>query len=234
VCFRCDARGDAIAFVQRVDGLSFREAASRLGADLSPRNVMLRRSAPVRNAVRRFAHSRPIDTAVLAAAVELYSNRLLADETALRYLAARGFGRELLERERIGFAAGGELVPYLAWRGLGPRRARRAGLLDADGREVMQGRIVFPEVREGSPVWLIGRLLETVSEEVPRYLGLSGGKPLLGWDGASLDFRGACVVEGPTDWLTLRMWAFRVWRSAGPVPARQRSKRSSAGNASTW
>src|SRR5207302_6469918 len=105
MCFRCDARGDAIAFVQRVDGLSFREAASRLGADLSPRNVTLGRSAPVRNAVRRFAHSRPIDTEVLAAAVELYANRLMADETALRYLAARGFGRELLERERIGFAA---------------------------------------------------------------------------------------------------------------------------------
>ena len=41
VCFRCDARGDAIAFVQRVDGLSFREAASRLGADLSGRQVTL-------------------------------------------------------------------------------------------------------------------------------------------------------------------------------------------------
>src|ERR671938_676618 len=70
----------------------------------------------------------------------------------------------------------------------------------------MQGRIVFPEVRRGRPVWLIGRLLETASDEVPRYLGLPGSKPLLGWDGASLDFRGACVVEGPTDWLALRMW----------------------------
>ena len=29
---------------------------------------------------------------------------------------------------------------------------------------------------------------------------------MLGWEGASLDFRGACVVEGPTDWLALRMW----------------------------
>jgi hypothetical protein len=31
VCFRCDARGDAIAFVQRIGGLSFREAVARLG-----------------------------------------------------------------------------------------------------------------------------------------------------------------------------------------------------------
>jgi DNA primase len=130
----------------------------------------------------------------------------MADAAALAHMAARGFGRKLLERERIGFAAGGELVSYLAWRGLAPQRARRAGLLDADGRETMQGRLVFPEVRQGRPVWLIGRLLETASDEVPRYLGLPGNKPLLGWDGASADFRGACVVEGPTDWLALRMW----------------------------
>ena len=32
VCFRCDARGDAIAFVQRIENISFREAASRLGS----------------------------------------------------------------------------------------------------------------------------------------------------------------------------------------------------------
>jgi DNA primase len=70
----------------------------------------------------------------------------------------------------------------------------------------MQGRIVFPEVRQGRPVWLIGRLLETASDEVPRYLGLAGNKPLLGWDRAGVDFHGACVVEGPTDWLALRMW----------------------------
>jgi DNA primase len=70
----------------------------------------------------------------------------------------------------------------------------------------MEGRIVFPELRHGKPVWLIGRLLETSTADAPRYLGLSGAKPLLGWGWASLDMRGACVVEGPTDWLALRMW----------------------------
>jgi DNA primase len=206
VCFRCDARGDAIAFVQRIDGVSFREAAARLGGDLSAGPVVVELSGRRRAAVGRHAAARPVDTEVLAAAVELYANRLMADETALDYLASRGFGGELLERERIGYAAGGELLPYLVWRGIAPQRARRIGLLDANGQEVMQGRIVFPELRHGRPVWLIGRLLETASDEVPRYLGLPGGKPLLGWDAAGLDLRGACLVEGPTDWLALRMW----------------------------
>src|SRR5947209_11400967 len=125
VCFRCDARGDAIAFVQRIDGISFREAAVLLGGDLSTSPAVARRPRTLRAAVRSHAAARPVDTEVLAAAVELYTNRLMADEAALGYLAARGFGRELLERERIGFAAGAELVSYLAWRGLAPQRAHR-------------------------------------------------------------------------------------------------------------
>ena len=146
-----------------------------------------------------------MDTEVLAAALELYSNRLMTDARALDYLQGRGFGRALLERERIGFVTGGELVPYLTWRGVSRQRARRAGLLDVHGREVMEGRIVFPELRHGKPVWLIGRLLET-DAEAPRYLGLSGAKPLLGLEWASLNLHGACLVEGPADWLALRMW----------------------------
>jgi DNA primase len=145
-CFRCDARGDAIAFVQRMESISFREAASRLGGALTPGPVALTRR---RLKTARHRAVRPIDTDVLAAAVELYSNRLMAEPCALSYMAGRGFGRELLEQEHIGFAVGGELVPYLAWRGVSSHRARHAGLLDADGREVMEGRIVFPELRLG-------------------------------------------------------------------------------------
>jgi DNA primase len=205
ICFRCDARGDAIGFIQQIEGVSFRDAAARLGAGSVGAASLRTTPAPHRSAAVRRARLRPIDTEVLAAALELYANRLMADQQALDYLASRGFERELVERERVGFAAGGELVPYLAWRGLSAQRARRAGLLDADDREVLQGRIVFAEVRQGRPVWFIGRVLEPLPEG-PRYLGLAGSKPLLGWDWASQDLRGAVLVEGPTDWLALRMW----------------------------
>jgi DNA primase len=185
-----------------MESISFREAASRLGGALTPGPVALTRHR-LKTARRRAV--RPIDTEVLAAAVELYSNRLMTEPCAVEYMAGRGFARQLLEQERVGFAVGGELVSYLAWRGVSSHRARRAGLLDADGCEVMDGRIVFPELRHGKPVWLIGRKLE-INDDAPRYLGLAGGKPLLGWEWASLDLRGACLVEGPTDWLALRMW----------------------------
>jgi DNA primase len=96
-------------------------------------------------------------------------------------------------------------VHYLAWRNVPASAARRVGLLQADGRERLAGRVVFPEIRQRQPVWLIGRLLEP-AEDLPRYLGLLGPKPVLGWDQASRDRRGVCIVEGPLDLLALRQW----------------------------
>ena len=51
VCFRCDARGDAIAFVQRIDGISVREAAARLGGDVSRPPLRVERSRMRRAAI---------------------------------------------------------------------------------------------------------------------------------------------------------------------------------------
>jgi DNA primase len=141
----------------------------------------------------------------LTAAVELYANRLLTDQPALEYPARRGFARDVLVENHVGFAAGDELVPYLCWRHVPISAAKRVGLLHADGRERLASRIVFPELRQRRPVWLVGRLLEPV-EDLPRYLGLPGPKPLLGWDQACRDRRAVCLVEGPADLLTLRQW----------------------------
>ncbi len=203
VCFRCQVRGDAISFVQQIEQLSFRDAAGRLDARVV--------SHAPRIACRRdpYRHGSPTrsdgELRALAAAVELYANRLLGDQRALGYLAGRGFDRELLIRQRIGFAVGDELVSYLTWRGVPVSAAKRVGLLRADGRERLAGRIVFPEIRQRQPVWLIGRLLEP-ADDLPRYLGLPGPKPLLGWDQASRDRLGVCIVEGPLDLLALQQW----------------------------
>jgi DNA primase len=195
-----------IAFVQQLEQVSFRDAVVRLGAD--PFRPAAPRTGSQRPPDRgRTAASEPgaAERAVLNAAVELYANRLLADRAALAYLTGRGYSRELLVRERVGYAVGDELVRYLAWRHLPFEAARRTGLLRADGREHLAGRIVFPEMRQGDPVWLIGRVLGPCLADA-KYLGLPGPKPLLGWDEASRDLRGVCIVEGPMDVLALRAW----------------------------
>jgi DNA primase len=215
ICYRCDLRGDVIAFVQRIENATFLEAAALLAGTMA-------RAAPGqvhgRPGLRRVhpAPDRPAivpgedEYRVLAAATDLYANRLLTDDRALGYMAARGFPRELLERYRIGFAAGDDLIAYLRWRRLPLRAAVRIGLLTRDGREFLYGRVVFPELRQGRPVWLVGRALELPNGQQivagPRYLGLPGSKPLLGWDEAVRDRRGVCLVEGPIDLLALRLW----------------------------
>jgi hypothetical protein len=149
----------------------------------------------------------------LRAATSLYHRRLLTDPEALDYLAQRGVERATVESCRLGYAAGGELVHHLRWmrHPLGP--ALHVGLLTHAGREFMAGRIVVPEFRHGEPVWLVGRLLETVrsslpeSDPPPRYLALRGSKPLLG---AELAWGSATVIvtEGVFDFITLRQWGY--------------------------
>jgi hypothetical protein len=78
---------------------------------------------------------------------------------------------------------------------------------------VLGGRLVVPEVRAGYAVWLVGRLMSGAEDE-PKYLGLAGDKPLLGWDWATTAPwplapavpPGVLIVEGPFDWLTLVQW----------------------------
>lgn len=209
ICYRCGEAGDVIDFVQRVENISFREAVTVLQGSGH------RSSAPVTRSTKR--NSRPkrarlsVDERhVLGAAVELYASTLMNHPAALAYMAQRGFPPRVLEQYHIGFALGDELVSYLRWRRLPVPAAIRVGLLTRDGQEVMAGRITMPEFQEGAPVWLVGRVLErqdSVSEDRPRYLGLPGPKPLLGWSDVHHIARSVCVVEGPVDLLALRMWA---------------------------
>ena len=235
-CFsgRCDAHGDVIDLVRRLEGVGFLEAVARLG-DTPPRprsSQRARRRLGLQGAPgaaasvcrpredtprrRRGAPAAgPAERACLAAAVELYANCLLADRAALAYVEGRGLRRATIERCRVGYARGAELVPHLRWRGLPLPAARRAGLLRADGADVLAGRIVVPELRGWQPLWLVGRALEG-PPGAPKYLGLAGEKPLLGrewaaaarWPLGRTAPPGVLVVEGPFDWLTLVQWGF--------------------------
>jgi DNA primase len=205
-CYRCGAGGDAIRFVELIDGVTFIEAAKRLeGATTNRTSVR-----PPRVAVSRTTPPRQLisadERAVLAAAVELYSQCLTSDANALAYVQARGLDRLTIERHHVGYCSGDALLHYLRWRRLPLAAARRVGLLTGEHREFLADRIVVPAFRRGQPIWLVGRAFpDSVAHDTPKYLGLPGRKPLLGFE----ESRGAdvvWVVEGPFDWLTLRAW----------------------------
>jgi DNA primase len=184
-CFRCSTGGDVIRWVQLVEQVNFREAVERIdnGVQGEPRTL----AACDRHALPpRLEERDPREAVVLQAATMLYHQRLLSDATAMAYLTRRGIDRATVEACRVGYVAGDQLVPYLAWRRLGIEPALRVGLLGRNGREFLAGRIVVPDLHGGEPVWLVGRLLEsaTLGDETPdpppRYLCLPGSKPLLG------------------------------------------------------
>lgn len=216
-CYRCGVGGDVIDFVRRVEGLGFRAAVAHLTGDCLPKVTV---PPPLPRPVIASPDLRTLDErACLAAAVDLYHRRLLTDPAARAYVAARGVDQETLTRHRVGFAAGDELAIELRRRHLPLGAAARAGLLDRGGRERFAGRVVVPEVREDGPIWLVGRIV-AANGEVPRYLGLPGRKPLLGWAVAH-EARTVYLTEGPFDWLALRSWGLPALALVGTRARRE-------------
>ncbi len=219
-CFGCGEHGDVIGFVRDRLGLGFREAVEQLMGSFGVPEARRSKHAASLRPKRKAPPAGLKDAeeiAVLSAAVELYRNALLSHPEALCYATGRGVGRGVLDRLRVGYCRGGQLLPYLRLRGLQPRIAKRMGLLRWDAErgehtESFEGRVVVPEVRGGKPIWLVGR---PIGEGNPKYLGLplrpreglpdGGSKPLLGWEECR-DREEVYLCEGVFDRLVLAAW----------------------------
>jgi DNA primase len=213
-CFRCCLGGDVLKFVMLAENLGFRAAVEHLaGATLGPHRAtpkQLSRPAP-----RASGGRDPQERAVLQAAVSLYHNTLLAEPRALAYLASRGLDTATIERCRLGYAPGDQLIAYLRWNRLPIGAALHAGLLTKDGAEFLACRIVTPDLSGGRPQWLIGRRFDdNLPDDAPVHLGLPGAKPLLGLDDARSSPT-VIIVEGSFDQLTLSMWGYPVVATLG-------------------
>jgi len=211
-CFGCGASGDVIDFVRRARNLGFREAVEYLG-DVPPADFVPSAHRRVSPKPRRLSLD---DRLILTAACEVYHESLLRTPEGVRYLESRGVPTWLARRARLGYSDGRQLAPYLKRRRLSLRRAREMGLLYADDRDAMRGRIVIPDLRSGYCAWMTGRAL---SDEVdPRYLGLALPRPILGYDAVRGRQR-VFLTEGPFDWLTLVGWGLPAIALLGTQPA---------------
>src|SRR5712691_1586308 len=210
-CYRCGIGVDVLAFVMHAENIAFREAVDRLtGASQGPVRPASRPASAPRPATKGPEERTVEALAVLQAATNFYHANLLAEPRALDYLAQRGISLATARHCRLGYAAGDQLLAFLHWQRLPLGAALQLGLLTRAGHEFMAGRIVIPELCAGRPMWLIGRALaEDLADDVPKYLGLPGTKPLLGWDQARCTAT-VCAVEGVFDFLTLRQWGYPV------------------------
>lgn len=158
-CFGCGAAGDIFTFVQRVNNVSFVEAAEQLAAEVG---IAWR---PARQPDDR---ARSLRQAVLRAnevALRFFREALHAPEgaAAREYLARRGFTEETIARFELGYAPADDqaLQRYLAARGLSPDLAAQAGLVHSSHRDMFVNRVIFP-VRDvtGRPIAFGGRALD--------------------------------------------------------------------------
>ncbi|MEU2351247.1 DNA primase [Modestobacter sp. NPDC049651] len=121
-CFGCGEGGDVIAFIQKIDHLSFAEAvellAGRTGVQLQYEDDDGRRTA---GPDRAHAGQRARLVAANTAAAQFYAEQLMSPEAgpARQFLAERGFDKQVAVDFSCGYAPGGWDTLTRHLRGLG-------------------------------------------------------------------------------------------------------------------
>lgn len=162
-CFGCHASGDAITFLRNTEHLDFTEAVEQLAERAG---IALQRVS-AKDAQKESKRKKLYEA--MEAAVSWYAARLGDPDAgpAREYLAARGYGDEVIRRYSIGWAPDGwdPLAHHLmAEAGFIPEVVSDAGLAFANrsGRlqDQMRSRIIFPIFDpSGRPIAIAGRIL---------------------------------------------------------------------------
>jgi len=189
-CFGCSTHGDTITFVMEREGCSFQEACERLSSRgcpplVEPAQRTPESGKPPGRRWEQFSQTQTPDSLearVLDLAVQVYEQALWHDARAQAYLRKRAVpeevartqrlgyanGRSLLERLKHGTDAGKELVPVAVQLGLVLERPSAED--DAPiHREFFLDRLIIPELRQGRPIWCIGRAVEDEVEPPVAY-----------------------------------------------------------------
>jgi DNA primase len=174
-CFGCGAGGNAFTFLMDVDGLSFIEAAQKLGSKVGE-EITVRASseteAPPQEDEKQMMQAHELLS-------KFYHHLLLntkEGQEALEYLIARGFTTESITKFQIGWSlpSWDFTVKFLQKRGYSLEMMEAAGLLvrrekDQSFLDRFRGRIMFPITdSKGNVVAFSGRILQ--SDDEPKYL----------------------------------------------------------------
>ncbi|TWT09104.1 DNA primase [Planomicrobium sp. CPCC 101079] len=175
-CFGCGAGGNAITFLMDIENISFQEALSKLGERTG---IDIEVNTPT-DAPNALSKSDQQLVSMHEFAADMYHHILMNTEegqSALDYLENRGFTREIIEKNRIGWSLPewnymskalqrkGFSDEELTTSGLAIQREQSNGFFDR-----FRGRIMFPIMNEtGKVIAFSGRILETSKEEA-KYL----------------------------------------------------------------
>jgi DNA primase len=210
-CFSCAEGGDAIKFVQKIDGLSFVEAVERLAGRAG---IDLRYEQGGYVPGQEQSQRRRLIDANRAAA-EFYAERLRGPDAdhARKFLTERGF--ELADTERFGVGyspkAWEDLTRHLRGRGFTDADLITAGLAREGRRgplDRFRGRLMWPIRDLSGDVIAFGARKLDADDDGPKYLNtpetslFRKSTVLYGADLAKREIaqrRQAVIVEGYTD-----------------------------------
>jgi DNA primase len=210
-CFSCAEGGDAIKFVQKIDGLSFVEAVERLAGRAG---IDLRYEQGGYVPGQEQSQRRRLIDAHRAAA-DFYAERLGGSdaEHARAFLTERGFERADAERFGVGYSpkAWEDLTRHLRGRGFADAELIAAGLAvqgQRGPRDRFRGRLMWPIRDLSGDVIAFGARKLDAEDDGPKYLNtpetslFRKSTVLYGADLAKREIahrRQAVIVEGYTD-----------------------------------
>jgi DNA primase len=213
-CFGCGEGGNIYHFVQKIENLPFPDAAEwlarRVGFDL--------RYEESRPGEQRSAGHKARLLAANQAAADFFHGQLMGSPDAAdarRYLGGRGFGEDVAERWKLGYAPGrNALVQHLMAKGFSPEELERADLgrrseRDASLYDTFRQRITFPTWNLQGEV--VGFGARALGDAQPKYLNtsetpvFSKSRVIYGLNRAksAIARSAAVVVEGYTDVIAL-------------------------------
>ncbi|NLH79192.1 MAG: hypothetical protein GX465_19415, partial [Acidobacteria bacterium] len=165
-CWSCNAGGDWLEYMQKVEGMDFQRALQELalvaGVELSPHSQESYR-----------AYTRRAD--ILEEAQELFKNELESqiknDGAVMKYLADRGYSfQEALDMELGAYTSRKALQEYLKGKGYTEKEIKDSGLLSSGFGEDYQLAFLWRDA-SGRAIGLVGRAL--LSDEELKEKGLS-------------------------------------------------------------
>ncbi|WP_031070203.1 DNA primase [Streptomyces sp. NRRL S-118] len=210
-CFGCQEGGDTIAFVMKIDHLSFSETVERLAAKAG---ITLRYEEGGYNPGHQRGERIRLIEAHKAAA-QFYVEQLDSAEAEIgrKFLAERGFDQAAAQHFAVGYSPAGwdHLTRYLRGKGFSDKELILSGL-SQDGRrgpiDRFRGRLMWPIRDVGGEVVGFGARKLRDDDNGPKYLNTpetpiyKKSQVLYGIDLAKKDIAKssrAVVVEGYTD-----------------------------------
>lgn len=222
-CMGCGAAGNAIQFVEKFDGVSFRHAFEILNAGTAafspPADAPLKKATVPR--LELPLNPEGTDAELMRRIVDYYHDRLLQTPVAQDYLRGRGlWHEEAVKHFRLGLSDRtlGLRLPHMNRKeGEAIRtRLQRLGIYRENGREHMNGRIVLPIPGPDGRTKLYGRLFSKPNPGAPKHLFLPGPHEGV-WNVEALDASAGSaqaageliLCEAPFDALTFWVNGFR-------------------------